>query len=159
MAKSLQSCPTLCDPMDCSLPGSSVHGIIQAKILEWVAMPFSGESSLSSGWTHVSLSLLHWQVFLLPLPPPGKPHEGSLAIWQYWTQIPQRQLLAKPARPLLSLGGRAPLAPQCACHFYHLAGFSHWCLMFGSIRLSIKHLIDSQSKKEMENLLVPTWGS
>ena len=38
-AKSLQSCLTLCDPMDCSLPGSSVHGILQARILEWVAMP------------------------------------------------------------------------------------------------------------------------
>ena len=37
--KSLQSCPTLCDPMDCNLPGSSVHGILQARILEWVAMP------------------------------------------------------------------------------------------------------------------------
>ena len=36
-----QSCPTLCDPMDCGLPGSSVHGILQAGILEWVAMPFS----------------------------------------------------------------------------------------------------------------------
>ena len=34
-----QSCPTLCNPMDCSLPGSSVHGILQARILEWVAMP------------------------------------------------------------------------------------------------------------------------
>ena len=34
-----QSCPTLCDPMDCSLPGSSVRGILQARILEWVAMP------------------------------------------------------------------------------------------------------------------------
>ena len=33
-----QSCPTLSDPMDCSLPGSSVHGILQARILEWVAM-------------------------------------------------------------------------------------------------------------------------
>ena len=33
-AKSLQSCPTLCDPVDCSLPGSSVHGILQARILE-----------------------------------------------------------------------------------------------------------------------------
>ena len=40
-AKSLQSCPTLCDPMDCSPPGSSVHGILQARILEWVAMPSS----------------------------------------------------------------------------------------------------------------------
>ena len=38
-AKSLQSCPTLCDPLDCSPPGSSVHGILQARILEWVAMP------------------------------------------------------------------------------------------------------------------------
>ena len=37
-----QSCLTLCDPMDCSLPGSSVHGIFQARILEWVAISFSG---------------------------------------------------------------------------------------------------------------------
>ena len=36
-----QSCPTLCDPMDCNLPGSSVHGILQARILEWVAISFS----------------------------------------------------------------------------------------------------------------------
>ena len=36
-----QSCLTLCDPMDCSLPGSSVHEILQARILEWVAIPFS----------------------------------------------------------------------------------------------------------------------
>ena len=40
-AKSLQSCPTLSDPMDCSLPGSSVHGIFQARVLEWVAIAFS----------------------------------------------------------------------------------------------------------------------
>ena len=38
---SLQSCPTLCDPMDCSLPGFSVHGILQARTLEWVAVSFS----------------------------------------------------------------------------------------------------------------------
>ena len=40
-----QSCPTLCDPMDCRLPGSSVPGILQARILEWVVIPFSMESS------------------------------------------------------------------------------------------------------------------
>ena len=40
-AKSLQSCPTLCDPMDCSLLGSSVPGILQARTLEWVAISFS----------------------------------------------------------------------------------------------------------------------
>ena len=40
-----QSCPTLCDPVDCSPPGSSVHGILQARILEWVAISFSRGSS------------------------------------------------------------------------------------------------------------------
>jgi len=40
-AKSLQSCPTLCDPMDCSPLGSSIHGIFQARALEWVAIAFS----------------------------------------------------------------------------------------------------------------------
>ena len=40
--KSLQSCPTLSDPMDCSPPGSSIHGIFQARVLEWVAIAFSG---------------------------------------------------------------------------------------------------------------------
>ena len=40
-----QSCLTLCDPVDCSLPGFSVHGILQARILEWVAIPFSRGSS------------------------------------------------------------------------------------------------------------------
>ena len=41
-AKSLQSCPTLCDPIDGLLPGSSVHGIFQARVLEWGAIAFSG---------------------------------------------------------------------------------------------------------------------
>ena len=47
-------CLTLCDPMDGSLPGSSVHGILQARILEWVAMPFSRGSSRPRDWTWVS---------------------------------------------------------------------------------------------------------
>ena len=41
-------------PMDCSLPGSSVHGIFQARILKWVAIPFSRESSQTRDWTHIS---------------------------------------------------------------------------------------------------------
>ena len=40
-----QSCPTLCNPMDCSLSGSSVHGIFQARVLEWIAISFSKGSS------------------------------------------------------------------------------------------------------------------
>ena len=51
--KSLQLCPTLCDPTDCSPPGSSVHGILQARILEWVAMPFSRGSSQLRDWTWI----------------------------------------------------------------------------------------------------------
>ena len=53
-AKSLQSCPTLCDPMDCNPPGSSVHGILQARILEWVARPSSRGSSQPRDQTCVS---------------------------------------------------------------------------------------------------------
>ena len=53
-AQSLQSCLIDCDPMDCSSPGSSVHGILQARILEWVAMPFSRGSSQPKGLTHLS---------------------------------------------------------------------------------------------------------
>ena len=48
-----QSCLTLCNPMDCSLPDSSVHGIFQAKILEWVALPFSRGFSQPRDWTHI----------------------------------------------------------------------------------------------------------
>ena len=49
-----QSCLTLCDSMDCSLLGSSVHGILLERILEWVAMPFSRGSSWPRDWTWVS---------------------------------------------------------------------------------------------------------
>ena len=59
-AKSLQWCTTLCDPVDCSPPGSSVHGILQARILECVAMPSSRESPQPRDQTRVSC-LLHWQ--------------------------------------------------------------------------------------------------
>ena len=44
-----QSCPTLYDPMECSLPGSSVHEILQTRILEWVAFPFSKWRELGMG--------------------------------------------------------------------------------------------------------------
>ena len=48
-----QLCPTLCDAMDCSLPGFSVHGIFQARILEQVAIFFASESSQPRDWTWV----------------------------------------------------------------------------------------------------------
>ena len=68
-----QSCPTLCDPMDCSPPSSSVHGIFQARILEWVAISFSREFS----WPGVELgSPVSQTDSLMPEPPgtPGSPY-------------------------------------------------------------------------------------
>ena len=56
-AKSIQLCLTLCDPVDHSLPGSSVHGILQARILEWVAILSSGEFSQPRGQMSMSPAL------------------------------------------------------------------------------------------------------
>ena len=84
-----QSCPTLSNPMDCSLPGSSIHGISQARVLEWGAITFSGMKAISSvqllssvrlfatPWTIAHQALLsmgfprqeYWNG--LPFPPPG----------------------------------------------------------------------------------------
>ena len=52
-----QSHPTLCDPVDCSLPGFSVHGIFQARILEWAAISYPRGSSWPKDWTPASPSL------------------------------------------------------------------------------------------------------
>ena len=64
-AKSLQSCPTLCDPIDSSPSGSPIPGILQARVLEWGAVAFSGfhvlpivNSAAMNNWIHVSLSIL-----------------------------------------------------------------------------------------------------
>ena len=63
----IQSWPPLCNPKDCSPPGSSVHGILQPKILEWVVISFSRDSSPPRDWTRISHSswigrqiLYHW---------------------------------------------------------------------------------------------------
>ena len=57
-AQSLQSCLTPCDPMDYSTPGSSVRGVLQARMLDWVAAPSSKESSCPRNQTHVSASFM-----------------------------------------------------------------------------------------------------
>ena len=74
-AKSLQSCPTLCDPMDCSPPGSSVHGILQAGLLEWVAMPSSRGSSWPRDQTRISCGSCTAGVFFTAEP------LGKLNLW------------------------------------------------------------------------------
>ena len=70
----IQSCPTLCDPIDCSLPGSSVHGILQARILEWAAMS-SSRGLCNTGIEPMSPTL---QVDSLPSEPPGNPWSNNV---------------------------------------------------------------------------------
>ena len=84
-AKSLQSCPTLCDPIDGSPPGSSVPGILQARTLEWVAMSFSNAwkwkvkvKSLSSVW----LLATPWSAAYQAPPPMGFSRQ------EYWSGLP-----------------------------------------------------------------------
>ena len=87
-----QSCPTLCELIDCSLPGFSVHGIIPARILEWVTISSSGGSSQPRDQTCSSpcvLWLLHWQEDSLP----RATREASLLLWLEATHL--RYMLIK----------------------------------------------------------------
>ena len=70
-AKLLQSCPALCNPMGCSPPGYSVHGILQARILECLPCPPPGIFP-TQGSNPCILGFLHWQAGSLPLAPPRK---------------------------------------------------------------------------------------
>ena len=99
-AKSLQSCLTLWDPMYCSLPSSPVHGILQVRILEWVAMPSS-----------CLLRVLHWQSDSLPLAPPSRPWSSG----NHWT----------PWRFQVEFGINA--CQQCCRGYYYMAlSLSDW---------------------------------
>ena len=81
-AKSLQSCPTLLDPMDCSLPGSTLHGIFQSYILESVALSFSRGSSQPRDRTHVSCIAGR---FFTTEPPGNHWWKYSLLLyWEWW---------------------------------------------------------------------------
>ena len=73
-----QSCPTLCDPMDCSLPGFSVHGIVQARVLEWVAIAFSQGIFPTQG---SNPGLPHCRPMLYPLNHQGSPITSELSIF------------------------------------------------------------------------------
>ena len=74
-----QSCPLLCDPTDCSQPGSKVDGISQARILERVAISFSRGSYWPRDWTHISC-IGRW---ILSAEPPGKRFNLIFLIWSY----------------------------------------------------------------------------
>ena len=92
-AKSLQSCPTLCDPMDCSLPDFSIHGVLQARTLEWVSISFS------NAWKWKVKSLSHIQLLATPWTaayqvPPSMGFSGQ----QYWSGVPLPSPWSDPKR-------------------------------------------------------------
>ena len=89
-----RSCPTLCDPMDCTQPGSSVHGILQARILEWVAI--SSSRDLPNPGIEPRSPVL--QVNSLPSEPPGK----SFRICHGYVYLPDFHASYFPSFPPLS---------------------------------------------------------
>ena len=97
-----QLCPTLCDSMDCSLPGSSAHGILQARILEWVAIPFSRGIFPTQG---SNPGLLHCRQILYHLS-----HQSSPLNYPWWCEQTQ-QCLHHPPSPHQDTGStrRNPL--------------------------------------------------
>ena len=98
----VQSCPTFCNPMDCSTPGSSVHEIFQARILEWVAMPFFRGSSRPRIWTNISCILTE------PLGKPPKPCEIVLLFLFYKWIICGTETSCRSLK-IMQLGSCGPL--------------------------------------------------
>ena len=102
-AKSLQSYLTLSDPVDGSLPGSSVHGILQARIFSRAAMPSSKGSSQLRDQTHISNVPCIWQEGSLPLAPPRKPSKiyCSCSVPQSCPTLCDPMDCSTPAFPIL----------------------------------------------------------
>ena len=101
-----QRCPTICYPLEYSLPGASVHGILQAKILEWFVIPFSRGSSRPRGQTHVSCIgrwiLYYWatreaHIIIIILPINGKYVFKSAYILFLWGLLPRFDSLGTEA--------------------------------------------------------------
>ena len=82
-AKPLQSCLTLCDPMDCSPPGSSLPGILRARILEGLTMCLPSQGDLPDSGNPCLLYLLDWQLGSLPLAPLEKPQHEVYTPFQF----------------------------------------------------------------------------
>ena len=99
-----KSCPTLCDPMDCSPPGSSVHGILQARILEWVAISFSRGSSQAGDQTRISCIgrwvLYHWSSLVI------QTVKNLPAMWEQRKQKHKSVGTSRKALPTLMKGDR-----------------------------------------------------
>ena len=115
----VQSCPTLCNPMDCSPPGSSVHGILQVRILQWIAVPLSGGAFLTQG---SNLGFLHYnKVSSLQSEPLYKLHSSPspnlfLLYSLVWLYPPVTQ-----ARNMAPSPPSSPIAHPISKHHYFLS--------------------------------------
>ena len=90
----------LWDPMDCSTPGSSLHEVLQARILQWFVMSSSWGFSQPRDQNLCLLYLLQWQVVYLPLVPPRKPSQGD--IWQLYHNTNMKHSVWSGASELLT---------------------------------------------------------
>ena len=122
-----QSCLTRWDPVDCSPPGSSVHGILQARILEWVVISFSRGSSWPRDRTQVSRIVGRFFNVLAtresPLQPGHKPLHTTKAKGPMWASSPLRQSLAQVDRDALCahpLSGVLTHQPSLQTHQVHM---------------------------------------
>ena len=109
----IQSCPTLCDPMDCSLPGSSVRGILQAIILEWVTIPFFRGSSRASNWTQVSSTAGRFSTVWA-----AREAQFPITVLTQSTTLPLIHCIPSRLASWLSLSMLVTLSSQgiCLCH-------------------------------------------
>ena len=165
----IQSFPTLCDPLNCSPPDSSAHGILQARILEWAAFSFSRASSPPRDWTLVSCIAGRF----LTAEPPGKPYIAGASIPTLSSlvgqpRLPQAHRQAEPHslwslnRPRNRASGRfvtSALACQGAAASHHptkMPRFPHWRALPGSVQ---ERLLRGQGWQGCRRLLHPCWAS
>ena len=80
-----QSCQILCDPTDCSPPGSSIHGVLQARILEWVSIPFCRGSFQPRDWTRIACIAGRLYTIWATREAPRRGHICSFLSW-WWTR-------------------------------------------------------------------------
>ena len=158
-AKSLQSCPTLCDPIDSSPPGSPVPGILQARILEWVAISISNAwkwkvkvKSLSRVWLLATSWTAAFQGPLsmgfsrqeywsgVPLP---SPEEGTI--------IPIKQMRKWRCREMVSDGTRILSLPTTNCTCY----FTSWTIQRHNSLLTMRKMRFREIK--LKNVHKATW--
>ena len=116
-AKSFQSCPTLCDPIDGSPPGSTVPGILQARTLEWVAISFSNAWK----WKVKVKSLSHFRLLATPWTAAHQaPPSMGFSRQEYWIGVP----LPSPAKALYSLSNQPATSQRVTAPSAWVLG---WC--------------------------------